>query len=108
MRFSNGTLTVSNTGDMSQATLTSAALDVRHLRWVGIQAVMTGAPVGTLQLYGSADNTTFTAVGTAAAISAAGNYVWDIVDTGLAYWQVGYAKTSGTGTLTVKWSAKGD
>jgi len=114
MRFSSGTFTLSPTnGDMSQATVTATATtdgagDVRRQRFVAIQATATGAPVGSIKLRGSVDGTTFSDMGSASAISAASTTAWDIIDSGFAFFQVLYTKTSGTGTLAVKFSAKGE
>lgn len=49
------TATVLNAGDMSLATLTSNVIDLGHIGMLGIQAIYTGAPSGSLKFQGSID-----------------------------------------------------
>ena len=102
-------------GDMSQATVTAVPTQGgagdNHLKkntlvvasWSG------SSPSGTIQLYGSADNITFVPLGTAVTVSGnTGATAWDVVGTGALWLSVVYTKTSGTGTLTVTESSKGE
>ena len=105
--FTTGTYVLSPAnGDMSQATVTAnptpnGAGDWRNKSRVLVVMTWTGSPVGTAQLYCSADNKNFVAYGAQAAISGAGPYAWDLVGTGCLWGSVVYTKTSGSGTLTV-------
>ncbi len=95
-------------GDMSQATLTSSSVDMTEFALGAIQAVFTGAPVGTFKLQISNDGTTFSDyTGSSAAISAAGDFIWNLVDAGYLSVRLVYTKTSGTGSVTAKAVAKG-
>lgn len=114
MRFKSGVWALTPTnGDMSQATVTAnpisnGAGDARHDRWTAVVAAWTGSPVGTLQLYGSVDQLQYIPMGTAVAVSGAGNYGWDVVETGFQFFQLVYTKNSGSGTLAVSFGAKGE
>jgi hypothetical protein len=98
-------------------TLTSAPGLLMNMFGYCIQAVFTGAPVGSLQLQGSNDpgpNASYTTlptnwanVGTATAISAAGVYIINMPDIYYNWVRVIYTPTSGTGTLTLLFNAKG-
>ena len=107
MRVSNEVLL--SAGDMSQATLTSTALNINQVAMMAIQAVFTGAPVGSLKFQASLDNVTFTdlASPSAVAISAAGSSIVNIPDTAYNYIRCVYTKTSGTGALTIVANTKG-
>lgn len=98
-------------GDMSQATVTASptpggAGDNRHKRWVVVVANWSGSPVGTAQLYCSADNSNFFPVGGAQTVSGTGPVAWDVVDSGCHWLSVVYTRTSGSGTLSVTESSK--
>lgn len=92
---------------MSQATVSTPALNVRTTGFMSIQAVWTGSPVGTIALKFSNDNVTYTDYsGSAVAVSGAGDTGW-LLDSVEFYWiKVVYTKTSGTGSLTVKTMSK--
>lgn len=121
MKTTSSTLSVSNSGDMSQATLTSGILDVRSHSYTGVQAVYTGAPVGSLQMqaaFGQPDApstgsnnsawgaATWTPIGTAVPITAASSYIFDLIGTAVSAVRFVYTKTSGTGTLTFNVNVK--
>ena len=82
-----------------------------------IQAVLTGAPVGSLQLQGSNDpgpNASYTTaptnwsnVGSPTAISAAGVFLINMPDTYYNWVRAVYTPTSGTGTVAILFNAKG-
>lgn len=115
MRFTNPVAWVfDNAGDMSKTSNTSAATldgvgDIRHVRFVMPYLVWTGtSPVGSAQLEVSPDNINWFNIGSAVAVSGnTGKYSWDVIDTGALWVRVVYTKTSGTGTLTGGYSAKG-
>lgn len=114
MRNSRGTFTFNNTGDMSQTTLTSTTKlgnvgDIRQDRFIMPYIKWTGtSPVGSAQLQLSPNNTDWANVGAAIPVSGnAGTFFWDEIDTGAHWLRVVYTKTSGTGTLTGGYSAKG-
>ena len=120
MRFEP--VTILSAGDMSTATLTSTGIDMNQIVLASIQAVYTGAPVGTLILEVSNDIikinptvanqsanvvtwTTYT--GSSVSVSAAGDFVWNLTDIGYRWLRMKYTKTSGTGSLTAVFSGKG-
>lgn len=108
-------------GDMSQATLTTNGIDLQQMALSSIQAVFTGAPVGTLTLEISNDNvpavngtnqaanvthwTTYT--GSSQSISAAGDFMYNLLNPGYRWIRLKYTKGSGTGSLTVTAVSKG-
>lgn len=109
-------------GDMSQATVVSNGIDMNQIALASIQAVYTGAPVGTLTLeisndivaidptvanQGAAVTNWSTYTGSSLAISAAGNFTYNLSDIGYRWIRVKYTKTSGTGTINATLSAKG-
>lgn len=116
---------VTQNGDMSQASLTAGPVDMRSMqRGFAMQAVYTGSPTGTLQLQvclgqpsatgggtnpgagGTWGNSTWTNYGTSVPVSAAGNYLWDVIGCNASAAQVVYTRTSGSGTLTVNCNVK--
>lgn len=98
-------------GDMSQATVTSSAIDVGFYDVVSIQNIYTGAPVGTLKLQVSnkfvANSTCATIAnadwsdisGSSYAIAAAGDVVYNLANISYKCLRAVYTKTSGTGVL---------
>lgn len=87
-------------GDMSLASLTFTTY-LAGLRAFSLQVSYTGAPVGTLDLSGSNDNSTFIVLnGTSTSITAAGATLYNMVDQNYLYYKLTYTKQSGTGTLT--------
>jgi hypothetical protein len=113
LKTATGTYALTPTnGDMSQATVTASPVsgqagDMRQKRFVAVVASWTGSPVGSAQLYCSADQNNFIPLGTPLAVSGTGPVGWDIVDSGCHWLAVIYTKTSGSGTLTVSESSKG-
>lgn len=98
--------------DMSTASCTSIGVDLNQLNLLAMQAVYTGAPVGTLKVQVSNDNvvvglgadpasnvvnwTDYT--GSSVAISAAGNTLYNMTFAGYRWARIVYTKTSGTGS----------
>jgi hypothetical protein len=102
-------LAFSSSGDMSQATLTSATMDCEHMGMLAAECSWAGSsPVGVLQLQGSVSGNNWFNVGSSVAVS--GNtgcsYVSDS-NVGYLYARVIYTKTSGTGTIAGFGEAKG-
>lgn len=108
-------------GDMSQATVVSSGIDLRHIEVGSVQAEWTGAPVGDFTIEISNDIvavgltnpsqfvtnwTTYTG-STQAAGGGSGNWVWDIANIGYRWIRLKYTKTSGTGTVNAVWCGKG-
>lgn len=108
-------------GDMA-GSLNSNAIDLNQQYVAAIQAVFTGAPVGTFKLQISNDSpainpgsvnkgsgvvnwTDYT--GSSQAISAAGNFSWLLADIGYRWVRLVYTRSSGTGSLTAAISSKG-
>lgn len=119
MRFAQKPILTS--GDMSQASVTSIGLDLNQCALGAIQAVWTGAPVGTLILQISCDEvaasitsdpaanvvnwTTYT--GSSTAVNGAGDFTWNLLDIGYRWLRMKYTKTSGTGSISATFTAKG-
>lgn len=105
--------TIISAGNMASATLTSSSHDISQMYGYAIHAVFTGSPVGTIAVQGTCDDVNVVASPTwttvsSGSIAAAGDILFNI--TGMAsyiYVRVVYTKGSGTGSLTVKLSAKG-
>jgi hypothetical protein len=107
MRIKN--VPIISAGDMSQATLTSDEILLGQIFVCAVQAVFSGAPVGSLKLQASVDGTTWTDVANSTvAVSAAGDCLWNITDIGFPLMRCVYTKTSGTGSLTVTVEGKGN
>lgn len=121
MRFDP--VVILSAGDMSTASLNSVGIDLNQTVLYSIQAVFTGAPVGTLKLQISND---FVATPTAGganlasavthwtdytgssySVSAAGDFAWNVFDVGYRWVRMVYTKTSGTGSLTATFCGKG-
>lgn len=102
-------LVFSNSGDMSQATLTCAAVAIFHMPIVCLQAIWSGtSPVGTLQLQGSVNGANWFNVGSTVAVSGnTGSAQVTDANAGYNFARVLYTKTSGTGTLSGFAQAKG-
>ena len=96
-------------GDMSQASgITSSTINLDFKWMANIQAVWTGSPVGTLQVYVSNDSSTWTTLtGATQAISGSGDVCFVLTTTPYKYVKCAYTKTSGTGTLNATIEAKG-
>lgn len=101
-------------GDMSLTSLTSVTLPIQFEDNVGLQFVWTGAPVGTIAVNISLDQTNWTTIPSSAFV---GTYpipgtttspaYLDMALLSAAYMQVVYTKGSGTGSLNVLAVAKG-
>lgn len=99
----------------------SSPVDANQYGLVDLQAVWTGAPVGTLYVQTSNDVgqtlpdgtvggitnwTTYTGSATAAG-GAAGDFAWHIWATGFKWVRLAYLFTSGSGTLNARVNQKG-
>lgn len=107
-------------GDMS-GNLASNGVDVNQIFMFSIQAVFTGAPVGSLKVQVSNDdvpdapgsNPSANVVnwvdytGSATAVSGSGNFMWIISNGGYKWVRIAYTFTSGTGSLSLLYSGKG-
>ena len=87
----------------------SDAFELRHLRGYAVQAVYTGAPVGTLTLQVSNDNSSPTnwTDASSESISAAGSTVFNHQVPQYKFIRLKYVRTSGTGTINARVHAKG-
>lgn len=105
--------TLISAGDMS-GNVTSDAIDYLSYPLGSIQAVFTGAPVGTFVIQTSGDSTNTPAsvvnwtdyASSTLAISAAGNTEWILTGIGYRWVRLKYTRTSGTGTLNATWTRK--
>lgn len=102
------------------ASFNTAAIWLEQDALCSIQAIWTGSPVGNLSLQTSlnpataqngasipeADWTDYTDSSTAAG-GAAGNVTWRVTDVGDRWMRVVYTRTSGTGTVNIRFNAKG-
>lgn len=118
------TLNISNGGVMTDSTtIVSDPIRVDQIYGYAIQAVYTGAPIGTLSLQASCDSTGRqtqvssggpdsvtnwnTITNSPQAISGAGAFTWNVNGSFYNYVRLVYVNTSGTGVLTAKMSEKG-
>ncbi len=93
--------------DVATTSCTSGAESIAQWRQASVQAVFTGAPVGTLKLQVSNNGVTWTDLtGSSTAISAAGNLVYDLWAPSYPMIRLVYTKTSGTGALNATVSLK--
>lgn len=100
-------------GDMSQASITSPAININFSDNVGLQLIFTGSPVGTFSAQVSIDHTQDSQgnvivagnwvdldFGTTPAASGSADDIYLDMNQLSAPWiRVKYTKTSGTGTL---------
>lgn len=113
-------------GDMS-SDLESIGIDLNQIVACSIQAVFTGSPVGILKLQVSneilppaASNSNPISSNPAAnvvnwtdvtasmvAVASDGNFVWDLPQMGFKWIRLVYTHTSGSGSLSASFSAKG-
>ena len=108
-------------GDMS-GNLTSSGVNLNQVFMFSIQAVFTGAPVGSLKLQISNDDVPVGAAGqdpavnvanwvdytgSASAVASAGNFMWIVSEGGYQWVRVVYTFTSGTGSLNIVYNGKG-
>lgn len=97
-----------NAQDMSLSSI-STIVNIDEAIGYCIQAIYTGAPVGTLQIKGSNDGVNFTNVPGSqftVAVSAAGSSLISDPSPFYSYVQLIYTFTSGTGTLNANINAK--
>lgn len=101
--------TILSACDMSAATCTSSNVNLETLKGVGLQAVWTGSPTGTIKLQGSNDNATFTDISNTSQATggAASSYIWNLIDQHYRFVRLLYTKSSGTGALTITALSKG-
>lgn len=94
-------------GDMS-GNITTASFLVEQGWLVSMQAVWTGAPVGSLELLISNDNITYSVyTGSVTVVSGAGDFLWNCVACAFNYMKVHYTFASGTGSLNITANYKG-
>lgn len=109
------------------ATFASNGVDTGQIVLLSIQAVWTGSPVGSFKLQISNDDvpvavepnkpyaqnpssnvvnwTDYT--GSTTAVSGAGDFMWNILESGYRWIRVVYTRTSGTGTCNITCRVKG-
>lgn len=90
--------------DASVSISSGVACDLGDLREYSVHVIFTGSDVvGTLALQASNDNANFVEVtGSSQAISASGDFLYNITNANYRYVRVSWAYTSGTGTITAK------
>ena len=91
-------------GNMS-GNLTSLTQNVLHSRYVTVQCVYTGSPVGSLALQASVDGITFVTALTQ-TVNGADSTLFNLPLYASPKVRVVYTATSGSGTLDIKLSAK--
>jgi len=113
-------------GTVMNTTINSQAIDMQQLWGCAIQAVFTATPTGTFKIQASSDPATsynsgngqganpivnWTDVANSSyAVTASGNYMWNIFDVCYNWVRLVYTDTSGgtsTATLMVQINAKG-
>lgn len=97
------------TGGNMSGNLTSSSQNLIQMQIASIQAVWTGSPIGALSLNISNDNVNWTAyTGSTTVVNGAGNFIWNLLSNGYNYVQVVYAASSGSGSLNITVSGKGN
>lgn len=107
--INNLTLTPGTANNMTGTTaITSLVMDIRYMPRACLVAAWTGTASGTISVQGSVDNITFSdmGLGIGNVAGVAGNSFIDLTQTAADYVRLVYTNTGGTGTLTVKGSAK--
>lgn len=102
-------LTPGTANNMTGTTaITSLSLDIRYIPRACMVAAWTGTASGTISIQGSLDNTTYSdmGLGISNVAGVADNRFIDLTTTAADYVRLVYTNTGGTGTLTVKGSAK--
>ena len=98
-------------GDMS-GDITSASFNVKNLNDIALQFIFTGSPTGTFYVQASVNGTTWGSIttepATISASGAAGNHEIDLEGYSFPFIRVFYDFSSGTGSLNVYLSAKGN
>lgn len=105
---------VLSAADLSQATITSPATGITYQDNICYQAVITGTPVGTLDVQVSTNYLPTTGLGNwvslgasyTATVNGAGGGIFDINQLSPCYVRVLYTKSSGTGSMDLTVSAK--
>jgi len=105
----------------------STGVDLNQTVLYSIEAVFSGAPVGSFNLEVSNDivpvdpsNTNpvgpdpagnvvnwVTYTGSSTAVSGSGNFLWNVLEAGYRWVRVSYTATSGSGSCTITFSGKG-
>lgn len=108
-------------GSMGAST-NSIGIDLNQILNCSIQAVWTGTPTGTLKIqvsndnvpYGTSSNPSANVVnwtdytGSSQSLSgSAGNFVWNMLDSGYRWIRLVYTRSSGTGTINAAIVGKG-
>lgn len=116
MRVENKLLV--SAGDMS-VNVTSPAIWMEHMALLAVQMLWTGTPTGNFTLEGSCDpgngdqtgtgvtNWIMIANTTQAAGAGAGKYCYWLADVPVKWVRLVYSRTSGTGSVDVRFNAKG-
>lgn len=103
--FNSNSITAASMG----ADATGTGLDVAEATHVAVQSVWSGGstPVGLLLVQASNDDSTYTTIDSQAVSGDSGSLIYKASDVGYRYIRAFYDRTSGSGTLSVKISAKG-
>lgn len=88
------------------ASIDSPTQDNSESTGYAVHAIWTGAPVGSVSVQGSNDSVNFVEVAADDTAGAAGQYLLNVEHQHYRYVRVSYIRTSGTGSLTVYFSAK--
>lgn len=107
--INNLTLTPGTANNMTGVVaITSLPLDIRYMPRACMVASWTGSASGTISIQGSVDGTTYSdmGLGISNVVGVADNRFIDLTETAADYVRLVYTNTGGTGTLTVKGSAK--
>lgn len=88
------------------ANITPSFLDVSEATRFCVHVFWTGTPVGNIVIEAGNETTTPVTLDTHAAGGTSGSYLYNYDGTGFTNLRAKYTFTSGTGTLTVKISAK--
>jgi hypothetical protein len=107
-----GPSTLLSAGSMTGTTqIASAAIDMLRMCYASFEAVWTGTPVGLLSVDVSMDNVTFYPTGTQINNQPNGSASGEFINIGPGefggrYLRLSYTNSSGSGSLTIKGTAK--
>lgn len=91
------------------ATGNSDPIQFNEMLVCSIQTVWTGSPGGSLKLQISNDKVTWSDyTGSSTAVSATGDFTWNISGLASPWVRLAYTRTSGTGSATITASMKRD
>ena len=104
-KFNSDSISAASMG----ADISGTGLDVAEATVIAVHSVWSAgsSPVGFVLIQASNDGTTYTTIDSQAVSGNTGSLMYKASDVGYRYIRAAYSRTSGSGTLTSKISAKG-